>query len=152
MFTLGAVSFGVFILRFVVFTFEESPKYLLSKGKDEEALKVLRKVAKTNKMECHVTMESFKALEVEDEERSSSESSADGTGAGRGMLGNSRTVIKKERPFHEAPMERVKVEFKRVGILFSTPLLARLTILVWVTYAFDYWGFSVAGMFPFSLV
>jgi hypothetical protein len=142
MFTLGGISLFVFLLRFIVFTFQESPKFLLSKGKDEQALKVLHKVAKTNGTESRITMATFEALEHSESARSSSESSAD-AGAGRAMIPEGNVVGPKR--FVDAPMESIKTELKRVSILFSTPTLARLTILVWITYAFDYWGFSVAG-------
>lgn len=40
---------------------------------------------------------------------------------------------------------KVKVELRRYKVLFSTAKMARLTILVWIIYIFDYWGFSIAG-------
>ncbi|KAK4694400.1 hypothetical protein P7C71_g3168, partial [Lecanoromycetidae sp. Uapishka_2] len=42
---------------------------------------------------------------------------------------------------------KIKLELVRYKILFSTFNMARLTILVWITYIFDYWGFSIAGGF-----
>lgn len=33
----GAMTFLMFILRFVVFDLQESPKYLVAKGRDQEA-------------------------------------------------------------------------------------------------------------------
>jgi hypothetical protein len=142
MFTLGGLSFFVFIMRFVVFTSQESPKYLLSKGKDEHAIKVLEKVAKTNRRTINVTMATFEALERNEGQRSSSESSAQ-TGAERAMIQDGNVIESKALALK--PIESIKRELKRVSILFSTPALTRLTILVWVIYAFDYWGFSVAG-------
>jgi len=41
--------------------------------------------------------------------------------------------------------EKIKLEFVRYKMLFATSTMTRLTILVWITYVFDYWGFSVAG-------
>jgi hypothetical protein len=41
MFTLGGITLFVFVLRFAIFTFLESPKFLFGKGEDGEALKVL---------------------------------------------------------------------------------------------------------------
>ena len=46
---LGAMTLTVFFLRVVVFKFHESPKYLLGKGKEAEAIEVLHKIAKFNK-------------------------------------------------------------------------------------------------------
>ncbi|KAF4636957.1 hypothetical protein G7Y89_g1135 [Cudoniella acicularis] len=44
-------------------------------------------------------------------------------------------------------LKKTKSEFKRISVLFSTPTLVCLTVLIWITYAFDYWGFSIVGAF-----
>ena len=49
MIILGVITFSVFIARYLVFTFHESPKFLVSKGRDQEAIDVLRKIDKFNK-------------------------------------------------------------------------------------------------------
>lgn len=125
MYTLGGISLSVFLLRFVVFTFEESPKFLLSKGKDEEAIAVLQSIAKTNKRECQITLDTFAELE-------------DASGVQDSGGGNAKTTFK----------EKAHAEGRRLRTLFSSATLTRLTILVWIIYAFDYWGFSVAGKLP----
>jgi len=67
MFTLGCITLLIFILRFVVFTFRESPKYLLSKGFDAHALDVLYSIAKFNKgPPPRLDLEDFQALNYED--------------------------------------------------------------------------------------
>lgn len=45
---IGAITFIVFIARFFVFRFYESPKFLLSRGREQEAIDVLHKIAKFN--------------------------------------------------------------------------------------------------------
>ncbi|RDW88842.1 hypothetical protein BP6252_00874 [Coleophoma cylindrospora] len=132
MFTLGAISLLVFVLRFVVFTFQESPRFLLAKGKDEAALKVLHAVAKTNGRECHITMETFAALEEQPS-----------TVSGLAIAPNRIASAKDSQLSPSKPAAGLA----RLKLLFSTPTLTRLTILVWLIYAFDYWGFSVAGSF-----
>jgi hypothetical protein len=37
-----------FFLRFVVFTIFESPKFLMGKGRDEDAVKIVHEVARRN--------------------------------------------------------------------------------------------------------
>lgn len=49
MIVLGGMTLLVFFLRFFVFTFHESPKFLLSRGKEAEAIEVLHKIAKFNR-------------------------------------------------------------------------------------------------------
>lgn len=134
MFTLGGISFATFLLRFVVFKFHESPKYLLGRGKDEAALAVLHTIAKTNRVECHITMETFATLEAEARDNVSRHDQHAGTQFMGFAVGKPATLGQK-----------LQAEFSRVRILFSTATLGRLTTLVWIIYAFDYWGFSVAG-------
>jgi len=134
-FTLGGISLIVFLLRFVVFTFQESPKYLIGRGKDEDAIKVLQTIAKVNKHDCHVTLDTFLALETTGSSHTSSES-------GNGLV-LPPTVHGGKSTF----AQKIKFELLRIKILFSSATLTRLTILVWIIYAFDYWGFSVAGSF-----
>lgn len=132
LFTLGAICLFIFFMRFVVFRFQESPKFLLYRGKDEKAVKVLHHIAKFNGRESAITMEVFSALSEED-------SSIGTRDTGTPILGAGAKQIKSTL------WEKVKLEFVRYKILFSTATMARLTLLVWVIYMFDYWGFSIAG-------
>lgn len=134
MFTLGAICLFIFFLRFVVFRFQESPKFLLYRGKDEKAVQVLHHVAKFNGRQCGLTMEVFAALTDEDSSLASAASGEPVLGGGAKQLESSFA-------------EKVKKELARYKLLFANPLIARLTILVWVTYMFDYWGFSIAGAY-----
>lgn len=63
---LGAMTLTIFFLRFVVFKFHESPKFLLSKGKEQEAIDVLHKIAKFNKQPPpQLTVEHFRAIDID---------------------------------------------------------------------------------------
>ncbi|KAL8717960.1 MAG: hypothetical protein Q9225_004851 [Loekoesia sp. 1 TL-2023] len=132
LFTLGAICLFVFFMRFVVFRFQESPKYLLYRGKDEKAVQVLHNIAKFNGRQSTVTMAVFAALTEED-------SSVGSTETGKPILGAGSKQLKSSFG------EKVKIELARYKLLFANPAIARLTILVWITYMFDYWGFSIAG-------
>ncbi|KAL8808288.1 MAG: hypothetical protein Q9223_001612 [Gallowayella weberi] len=134
LFTLGAICLCVFFLRFVVFHFQESPKYLLYRGKDEKAVKVLHHIAKFNGRESSITMAVFDSLTNENSSVGSGDTDNPILGAG------SKQVT---RSFGE----KVKIELVRYKMLFANATMARLTILVWITYMFDYWGFSIAGGF-----
>ncbi|KAG1757911.1 major facilitator superfamily domain-containing protein [Suillus lakei] len=48
LFTLGALTFLMFICRFFVFDVQESSKFLVAQGRDEEAMKVLEHIARRN--------------------------------------------------------------------------------------------------------
>jgi hypothetical protein len=131
---LGAICLFIFFLRFVVFRFQESPKYLLYRGKDEKAVKVLQHIAKFNGRESSITLATFVALTNEENSMASRESSTP-------ILGDGVKQLKSTWG------EKIKLEFVRYKMLFGNFNMARLTILVWITYIFDYWGFSIAGGF-----
>ena len=134
LFTLGGVTLAAFLLRFVVFRFQESPKFLLYRGRDADAVKVLHNIAKFNGQKSDITLEMFNAL-TEDY------ASMQGHGSDSPVLGAG------EKQAKSSFSSKLKLEFVRYKMLFADFTIARLTILVWITYVFDYWGFSVAGMF-----
>ncbi|KAF2661078.1 MFS general substrate transporter [Lophiostoma macrostomum CBS 122681] len=130
LYCLGAITLVVFFLRFVVFKFQESPKFLIYRGNDEKAIEVLHYVAKKNGKTTGITLEKLQALEAEFDASS-----------GAPMLGSGAAQLKTTWT------QKVKLEFDRVKILFSNFQMARLTILTWLTYVCDYWGFTVAGFY-----
>lgn len=130
MFTLGAITLAVFFVRFVIFTFQESPKFLVYRGRDEEAIEVLQHIAKVNKRECGITLEDFEALSAV---RTSSAHSA------TEMLGTG------DQQKHLSPFQKFKVEMSRYKMLFDGWQMTRLTVLIWITYICDFWGFTLAG-------
>lgn len=70
---LGTMTLAVFFLRYFVFTFHESPKFLLARGREAEAIEILHKIAKYNKQPPPtLTLEMFAAI---DEAASNSTSS-----------------------------------------------------------------------------
>lgn len=137
LFTLGAITLVVFCLRFVVFRFQESPKFLLYRGRDDEAVTVLHNIARFNGRESTITTEVFAAL-------ADNKSSAGSLQHGKPTVGAGTNEVKATFT------EKVRLELSRYKMLFSGATMARLTILVWITYMFDYWGFSVAGKQAYS--
>ncbi|KAI9890880.1 MAG: hypothetical protein M1814_003519 [Vezdaea aestivalis] len=136
MFTLGGITFFIFFMRFALFRFQESPKWLLSKGRDKEALKSLHYVAKFNKRPCDLTLATFEALSTD-----TSSAESDEIRAAKRTLGGGSAQ-------RHAPLkDKILLEFDRIKILFSSPTMTRLTLLTWIIYAFDYWGFTIAGKF-----
>jgi hypothetical protein len=134
LYTLGAISLFVFFMRFFIFTFRETPKYAICKGNNAHAVKALQHMAKVNKKPCFLTVEVLEAVE-KDYLVVLSDSSSNPT------LGDSRSKSPKnfkKKIFHE---------LDRVQILFSSFQMTRLTILTWLTYIMDFWGFTVAGFY-----
>ena len=61
---LGSMTLAIFFARYIVFSFYESPKFLLSKGREQEAIDVLHKIAKFNKAPLpRLTVENFREID-----------------------------------------------------------------------------------------
>lgn len=60
---MGAIALLMFAIRFLFFTIYESPKYLMGKGKDEEAVAVVQEVARRNGKTTNLTIDDLKACE-----------------------------------------------------------------------------------------
>ncbi|UJO25349.1 MFS siderochrome iron transporter 1 [Fulvia fulva] len=131
MFTIGGITLAVFFLRFVVFNFKESPKFLVYRGQDAKAVEVLEHIAKTNKRPCGVTLADFEALDQADAMRTDGMRHTEGPSTFNGKF---------------------RAEMLRYGSLVQDWRMTRLTILVWLTYAFDYWGFTLAGTYLPSIL
>ncbi|KAJ4469856.1 MFS general substrate transporter [Lentinula aciculospora] len=61
-YVLGGVTLVMWILRYVVFDLQESPKYLVGKGQDEKAIKVLEHIARINGTTMTLTAESLRIV------------------------------------------------------------------------------------------
>ncbi|KAF2640464.1 sugar transporter-like protein [Massarina eburnea CBS 473.64] len=63
--SLGCMTLVVFCLRYFVFHFHESPKFLLARGREAEAIEVLNKIAEFNRVSpTELTMEMFAAIDA----------------------------------------------------------------------------------------
>ncbi|KAH7341696.1 major facilitator superfamily domain-containing protein [Rhizoctonia solani] len=113
-YTLGGMTFLMFLARYVIFNLQESPKYLLAKGRDEDVIEVLQYVAKRNGCTISLTLEQFQA--VNDRYGSSEQLITSKAGAG--------ALVHALKGF----------DLSHVKPLFSTPTLAlntSLTIACW---------------------
>lgn len=55
--TLGAITFSMFLFRFFLFHLYESPKFLLSRGRQDEAVAAVQGIAYKNKTTTWLTIE-----------------------------------------------------------------------------------------------
>lgn len=60
---MGGITLLMWAIRFIAFTIFESPKYLMSKGRDEEAVRIVHEVAKRNGKTTTLTVEDLKTCE-----------------------------------------------------------------------------------------
>ncbi|KAI0391039.1 major facilitator superfamily domain-containing protein [Xylariaceae sp. FL0594] len=133
LFTLGGITLFVFFLRTVVFRLHETPKYLIYKGRDADAVRVVQEIAKTNGKESNLTLADFERLTAKDDSSAVAVSTTtDGSDLRQLLSSSARKVSNAGK------------EYKQ---LFNGWPMIRLTLLVWLTYIFDFWGFTVAGVY-----
>ena len=119
---LGTMTLVVFFLRYFVFTFHESPKFLLARGREAEAIEILHKIAKYNKQPPPtLTLEMFAAID---------EASSNAT---------STTQVATDGPQSTAATTKKVVggfgkELTRLKGIFTNRLSAFIFVLLALTY------------------
>jgi hypothetical protein len=114
------ITFIVFIARYLVFTFHESPKFLISKGRDQEAIDVLRKIARFNKAP-------MPTLSLEDLQ----------------LIDANADTYQRPKDVKQSLVER----FGFLRGLFLSRLQCFSFFLLAIAYMGDYWSFTLAGSF-----
>ncbi|KAI4173201.1 MAG: hypothetical protein LQ343_003128 [Gyalolechia ehrenbergii] len=126
MIAMGGFAMICFVLRFVVFTLYESPKYLMGKGKDAEAVATIHKVAHKNGKTSPLTLAD---LEIHNE---------------GGQQGTDASAALKRK------LE--KVNLTHVRALFRTKKLAYSTTIIMAIWAFIGLAFPLYNSFiPYTL-
>lgn len=139
---LGVMTLVIFFLRYFVFHLYESPKFLLSHGREQEAIDVLHKIAYFNKAPPPtLTLDMFQAI---DETFSSSPSVV-------GVSDSPQLAARGEKLSTARKTQKVLCNFARgignLKALFSHRLQAIIFILLAIAYMGDYWSFNLAGSF-----
>ncbi|KAF2660539.1 MFS general substrate transporter [Lophiostoma macrostomum CBS 122681] len=127
MLVMGGVAMLMFIVRFVAFTIFESPKYLMGKGLDAEAVKVVHEVARRNGKTSALTLED---LTICDQLAPS--------GASAPTQSHASTALKRNLE---------KVNLTHIRALFATKKLAFSTTLITIVWAFIGLGFPLYNAF-----
>ncbi|KAI9066823.1 MFS general substrate transporter [Trametes sanguinea] len=63
LYAMGGLMMFFFVIRFFVFDMYESPKYLMGRGRDAEAVEVVHRVARYNGRESSLTLEMLQEVE-----------------------------------------------------------------------------------------
>ena len=121
MIAMGLMAMAMFCCRFLLFTLYESPKFLMGRGKDEEAVRVVHEVARRNGKTSNLTLAD---LEVFNQV---------------GQQGTDASAALKRK------LE--KVNFTHVRALFASPKLAWSTSLIMLIWAFIGLGFPLYNAF-----
>ena len=121
MIAMGGLAMIMFCCRFFIFTLYESPKFLIGRGRDEDAVRIVHEVASRNGNATNLTSED---LVVHDTE---------------GNRMTSATAIVTRR------LEIVNLAHVRA--LFASPKLAWSTSLIMLIWAFTGLGFPLYNAF-----
>ncbi|KAJ1596193.1 hypothetical protein NDA14_000377 [Ustilago hordei] len=151
LFTLGCITWLVFVARFFMFTLRESPEYLLARGKDAKALKIIQQILITNKskIEPLFTQADFREAakriaahqggEYMDQHMDQDREEREGLDAGGGKASRLQQAKKSAK-------EMVAL-FLNAKTLFGDGRMARVTTIIWITFIGDFWGFTLAGFY-----
>ena len=123
---VGGITLLIFFVRFVVFSFQESPKWLLMRGRDADALAAVGYIARFNRTTCSLTIEDF--------QRCGAYTSPEENTSGR------QVFLRHMRDYGVA-----------VRGLFRTKHATRISLTVMGIYVFQFLSFTLAGYLPLLL-
>jgi MFS family permease len=127
MLAMGGVALLMFFVRFVCFTIYESPKFLMGKGNDAEAVKIVHEVARRNGKTSTLTLE--------DLERCNDLAPGGSTAQ---TQSHAQAALKRNLE---------KIDTRHVKALFATRKLAYSTSLITLVWAFIGLGFPLYNAF-----
>lgn len=125
-FTIGIITFVMFIIRFFIFHLFESPKFLLSRGRQAEAVAVVHGIAYRNGAKTWLTGEILEAV-------------VEGNGLEHVASHVSTTNIIKDR--------LASFSADRLRPLFKTRTLGVTTFLIWFCWATIGMGYPLFNAF-----
>ncbi|KAA1474777.1 MFS general substrate transporter [Dentipellis sp. KUC8613] len=128
LYAMGGLMLFLFIIRFFVFHLYESPKYLMGRGRDAEAVEIVHKVAKYNGKQSSLTLEMLR--EVED--KYSGSLASDEEGKTKVMDTSAKGAVK--RTLREFGLDHVKPLFATRKLAWSTSLLIALWALIGLAF------------------
>jgi MFS family permease len=131
--TIGIITFAMFVLRFFVFHLFESPKFLLHKGRQRQAVAVVRGIAYRNGTKTWLTSDILDKVAAEDDD------------------GEPTTfVTARVESTSASALLRDKLRMlsgDSIRPLFKTPTLALATSLIWFCWATIGMGYPLFNAF-----
>ena len=123
MIAMGLIALAMFALRFIAFTLYESPKYLMGKGREEEAVAVVHKIAAKNRKTSTLMVDQLTAYN-------------DRLGGQQGTDARAALARRLE-----------KVNLTHIRSLFASRKLGIATVLLTIVWAFIGLGFPLYNAF-----
>ncbi|KAJ5778676.1 hypothetical protein N7520_001922 [Penicillium odoratum] len=117
---MGGLAMVMFVGRYLFFTIYESPKYLMGKGRNGDAVDVIHEVARRNGKTSSLTREELDELDQEDQS------------------GNQTGIVRQR-------LEKLNLEHVRA--LFDSPKRAYSTTLIMLIWAFIGLGYPLYNAF-----
>ncbi|KAL5495861.1 MFS1_1 [Sanghuangporus weigelae] len=124
LFTMGGAMFVLWVIRFFVFHLYESPKFLMGRGRDLDAVKVVHRVAEINRVPSRLTLEHLRAVERDDENASEKGDTTLDTSA----------VAAAKRKLAKFDAGHVKALFATRRLAWNTSLLITLWALIGLAF------------------
>ncbi|RDA94669.1 hypothetical protein CP533_2472 [Ophiocordyceps camponoti-saundersi (nom. inval.)] len=146
LFTLGALTLGIFVLRTLFFRCRETPRFLIYRGEDAKAIQTLEYVAKVNKRKCLISLQLLDSLQNEYDLKQA-RSSQFSPPSPLSPLTPPSPVEERRRLLSRTKVQKLGRELSRVKLLFGSLRMTALTILTWLTYILDFGGFNIAGFY-----
>ncbi|EER29588.1 major facilitator superfamily protein [Coccidioides posadasii C735 delta SOWgp] len=112
--TLGAITFVMFICRFFLFHLYESPKFLLSRGRQNEAVATVHAIAYKNRAKTWLTVDILNEI---------------------GGFPEEETNSQKLSPMEMVRRKLASFSADRIAPLFATKRLGITTLLLWFCWA-----------------
>ncbi|WYZ41790.1 hypothetical protein EsH8_V_000685 [Colletotrichum jinshuiense] len=142
--TIGLITFVMFVVRFFVFRLFESPKFLLSKNRQAEAIAVVHGIAYRNGAKTWLTEEILDAVvegvidhDADGDEQQQQNSRYSGSGGLRGSGMTKNAFRERMRAFSA----------DRLRPLFKTRTLGLATVIVWFVWATIGMGYPLFNAF-----
>lgn len=129
--TIGIATFAMFIFRFFVFRLLESPKFLLNKGRQDEAVAVVHGIAFRNNRKTWLTSKILDDVAAEDDDDHDIPAAPEPVRPSQGFLKDKLRSISGER----------------LRPLFKTRTLGMATSLVWFCWATIGMGYPLFNAF-----
>ncbi|KAK7402870.1 hypothetical protein QQX98_011355 [Neonectria punicea] len=113
---VGGLTLVMFVIRFGFFTIYESPKFLMGKGRDEEAVAVVHKVARRNGTTSLLTIDDLKACEPD------------------GYIAQTDATAALKRHLEKLDLSHIRVLFSTRSLGLSTGLIMGIWALIGLGY------------------